>query len=848
MYKFRFEVKNNDIWEALDVSPIYDDNAKLSVKRESGEMFCRYDFDGSFTFMNEDYYKFISSGIFTVRFDDASLQSTYGGNYSGGKYEGHAVIKKEDNADILFAIGEDGYYELYNVINGLLVRVVEDTSIYIKKRSMSEIENGTTVFSLEDGEGRQPVEIGSMSVVARRTTFSAEYRMVISYDENNVSTDILECYFSMADMDFDNDNKIAKLKLKGKDKYEDFLNKYDTEYDLVQLAPDRSSVEMYKRAFLQIYVRGDSKISHILGNFEYEVNAVNNAEDKTREELETIGFVWLKAQSSINLSVNGVWNPSYGDIWGEYLQYGGTYVSPTGKYFLYENVNLQRYEVWNRQEQEPTGFYFSNIGQYETVYNEGRPSFEYGVSETIEKDIMGRIITDSESDYTSTINSNDIWDNNLNYRFYKELADRQLDNISDRVIISSGVTSTPNKWMRNDQGLYFVQPSPMTATERVIAIGWNQWGGCSYWFRNDVSVTEDFNAYDVKWTLKDAYRIQDAINSLLGKISDGITLESDFLYNIGLGGYSNPILGGGEEMWLYITPVTNIKKTYYEQAAQKGKITLKQILDMLKYCFQCYWFLQYNDGEWKLRIEHIDWFRNGGSYEEKIIEKDLSTEKVVLSRKPWITDQRKCSFDLSEIKSRISFEWGDKSSELFNGRALQSESAIAKGTSEEKFTVANFVADIDIIESSPESISDDLYAVIGADDKGVVKMDKIGYYDGSGALSQSHPQFMPQNSFLPFYFTEQKFWNYNVNVPNEGRVVMVNDENDEKLPIKIDSYKPIVSEKVTIPFPIKKPDLCKELFVTDSSFSQGLGGNIESITTDIFTQVSEIELSFTFEL
>jgi hypothetical protein len=33
---------------------------------------------------------------------------------------------------------------------------------------------------------------------------------------------------------------------------------------------------------------------------------------------------------------------------------------------------------------------------------------------------------------------------------------------------------------------------------------------------------------------------------------------------------------------LYITPITNVKKTKYDQPAQRGDMTLKQIFDMLE--------------------------------------------------------------------------------------------------------------------------------------------------------------------------------------------------------------------------------------------------------------------------
>ena len=82
MYKFRIEEKVLErvqsgsfewVWEAIKVSPIYDDSAKLTATREQNEMFCRYDFDADFTFTGDDYDKFVANGEYRVSFSSEKM-------------------------------------------------------------------------------------------------------------------------------------------------------------------------------------------------------------------------------------------------------------------------------------------------------------------------------------------------------------------------------------------------------------------------------------------------------------------------------------------------------------------------------------------------------------------------------------------------------------------------------------------------------------------------------------------------------------------------------------------------------------------------------------------------------
>ena len=62
MYSFNFERYDAGWWEA-QVTPIFGDDNKVTIKREEGERYCRYGFSGEFTFVKGDYQYFINYGI-----------------------------------------------------------------------------------------------------------------------------------------------------------------------------------------------------------------------------------------------------------------------------------------------------------------------------------------------------------------------------------------------------------------------------------------------------------------------------------------------------------------------------------------------------------------------------------------------------------------------------------------------------------------------------------------------------------------------------------------------------------------------------------------------------------------
>ena len=65
---------------------------------------------------------------------------------------------------------------------------------------------------------------------------------------------------------------------------------------------------------------------------------------------------------------------------------------------------------------------------------------------------------------------------------------------------------------------------------------------------------------------------------------------------------------------------------------------------MLRDCFRCYWFI---DSGGAFRIEHVDYFRNGGSYNpaNHVISYDITNQIYARNGKRLVFNANKYSFD-----------------------------------------------------------------------------------------------------------------------------------------------------------------------------------------------------------
>lgn len=497
---------------------------------------------------------------------------------------------------------------------------------------------------------------GSSGVVP---TTRVDNSMSISIGEEE--TLLVTAKFTKMDCTFNYDDKICEVKATSVDAYEKLLGGIDNEYDLVALAPERNSVTLTKRGVLQVYRLGDTKVTNIIGNMSYEVDTAVDVEELTPTSLvNTYHFARVEEDHYIvrayfdaslgTLSEASGYYEGYPTSQGLRISKAGTpwyFVNLTGTttfvlcyndyYFTYQDPTLGN--VLLGTGPDPRAPQLISFFPFDTDFHRLSNTPYNGMA--FEQELINtfaRVLTDLASvggQTTFEIPATDIVATNLNYgRVYPYQLSKDLMIRTDETQVE------PTRWGVNGEGRYFVQPTSDDTTDNIIPIGWNTWIPFSVWLKSTVSMATTIDRANAKWELRDAYPLHSVIQTLLNQIDPTITFGSTSDYSKFL--YGNAIdeltirqynLPYYTRQNFFITPVTNVKRTYYNQAARKGNITLKQVLDMLRNTMQLYWFV---DSQKRLRIEHITWFRNGGTYltsPQPIV--DLTSEVSPMWMKRW---------------------------------------------------------------------------------------------------------------------------------------------------------------------------------------------------------------------
>ena len=580
--------------------------------------------------------------------------------------------------------------------------------------------------------------------------------------------------FIRTDCEFNLDDKICSVKLTTKDIYEKILNGYDNKYNLVKLAPQRESVTMTKRAILQFYVRGENVVTNVVGGVHYEQSCKEVYDGKKLKDIYHFGGYLPLSYIDIKKIID-VTAPA--DILGRYF-IDTSIVS--GRSIIYINGNNSRYRIqitylgteWrlilidSTPDKALAGASIPSmqIGSQDITFEKAGSSGGNYASGTFNSDgdLYCRVLLPKSFDnsYERSMND-DITDYDSNYPYVGSVS---LDRFSPKMKMVVNKSTTPTEWGIDSEGKYFVYPTlnadQQTNGTSPIPIGQSHWERMSSWLLSDDDVNNLVDDFDDTFVLKDSYPIWSAIAVLLNEIDDTITFEgtqdySMFLYlsgtNLHIYSYDFP----SHRNALHITPISNIKKTFYEQAAQKGEISLKQILDMLRKVYNCYWFI---DSDKRLRIEHIVYFKNGNSYdvENPTPSIDVTTKKNLPTGESWGFAQNTVEYETDKCPARYEFKWGDKCTYPFVGEPVDVKDIYLDASRKESVGIENFLADIDYIVSNPSGVSDDLFAVFEVN-KLTKKVDILDV-----RLNDASPKYKVQNPYLSMIVAERFYYPFDL--------------------------------------------------------------------------------------
>ena len=603
-----------------------------------------------------------------------------------------------------------------------------------------------------------------------RQSFDNEFLYCIEKSDDGGRTwfQYFQGKFMKTDCTFTDYDKKVVVQPDAIDDYNDVLAGLEKEYNLITLAPTIQRITINKRPLIQIYVPGDSAVSCFLGGTNWEQDA--NATTDQNALVQTYHFALCNILKEIQITSNG--SPAViSRLYTGRMATGASADVFEGK--LYPELNVNYYICISQQRINgglPFGIAVVEIRKqsddtvmfrYQKATTSPFDTLEFdltavegsGATGTMHADmksynIYARYLCDVEKiDDLNTypLPADDIVDNNRNYR-------RAIGYAIDVAFISNNFSDTPTEWGLADNGKYFAPPYSIYG-QTFYPIARSTWRYASLWFgfylMDWILEEKARKAY----TLRDAFPVASCISVLLNQIAPGITHAATAEYSQFLYSGNNPI--SGLNFRLLVSQKTDIINGEYQQPAQKAPTTLQQFTNMLRDCFKCYWFIE--DG--KFKIEHIQYFRNGGSYSGgAILSHDLTKELNSRNGKPWAFNTSEYSFDKVDLPERYQFEWMDDVTAAFEGLPIQVISKYVTPGKVEEINISNFTSDIDMMLLNPGNMSSDGFALFAA----VPPTSGSQWILPFTRQTINGVEYFLQNGYLAFINLQSPYWLYDL--------------------------------------------------------------------------------------
>ena len=563
-----------------------------------------------------------------------------------------------------------------------------------------------------------------------------------SFDGGKTWKNFVKGKFMKTDCTWNVDNKSCEVSTDIYDQYNDVMNGYEKEYDVIKLAPEMKRLSIVKRPLIQVYLPGDDVVTCFMSGVYWEQDVVESTEDT--DKLTNTYYFGLASQ--IRIVTIDATDTNVPEIAGRYVGKGNRYDKETGDFYIQydgshattfppnENNYKAAFVIYRTSNNE--ALYYSNnritdevIQKDDTFTREPATSYTGTPTASVTKyDVYMRWLVEKDSVFgvdTKPIPAEDILDDNRNYRHVVRYT-------SDYFELSFNSSTEPTEYGLNDDNEYYAPPTDVSGLRRYYPISKSNWAEASIWLKmgaaGDPYESEGYSP----WTLKDTYTLNSVIQVLLNQFSDirheGTEEYSQFFYS-----GQNPV--SKDEFTILLTPKSNLLHGNYSQAAQKAKTTLKNIMDALKNMFQCYWFIE--DG--KFKIEHISYFKNGGTYSGTVlgIGADLTNLENVRNNKKWGYLTSNYEFDKSEMPARYQFSWMDDVTSVFEGEPIEIRSKFVTEDNIEDVSVSNITTDVDYMLLNPSAISEDGFAMFAAVYNELLEyvattFAKDGYYNAEG--------------------------------------------------------------------------------------------------------------------
>ena len=642
-----------------------------------------------------------------------------------------------------------------------------------------------------------------------------------SLDNGKSWSELLQGKFMKTDCTWDIDNKKVEVQPDTYDDYNSVLDGLDKEYNLIKLCPEMERIHLDRRPLIQLYIPGQSVVSCFVGGTYWEQDVTEEVDDTDRLA-NTYHFARASVLREVVVTAN---NASIPGVAGVYSGESNQWTKNDGLYYIrFEGagsslgIEVNQYRIYRTLDGE--ALYYAVQITSETAIDGNLtflPISDSGATgnptATVHKyDVWTRLLTDRDSinsQATMDIPATDIVADNRNYRKCKPYT-------KDVAVITHRRSTEPTEYGLTNDGDYYTTP---LGTAKYYPIGRSAWQEASIWF--------DYSTYDYMdelsarqdWILKDAYELSSVISVLLAQFSDitheATTEYSQFLYSRG-----QPI--GDDNFRLFLTQKSNLMHGNYDQPAQKAETTLGTILNALRDIFKCYWYIE--DG--KLKIEHILWFMNGGTYTNNpVISMDLTQIENVTNGKKWGYLTSNYEYDKVDMSEQYQFAWMDDVTEAFEGYPIVIRSKYVTSGKIEDINISSITTDVDYIMLNPSAISEDGFVLMAA------QTTESYYYLPYRTFEIDGASLQAQNGFLTWIYLHENFWRYDL----PAKKVTINNKD-----ITLTNVSRKKKQKVK--FPTLEELDTKKLIKTYIG-----NGQIEKITVNLSSRMNEVTLKYDTE-
>lgn len=569
---------------------------------------------------------------------------------------------------------------------------------------------------------------------------------IINVSASGRETTYFEGKFTKIDCKFDYSRKKCEIKVEATDQYDNVLNKYSNTYDLLKLEtpPAITSINMYKRPIVQVYIKGSSTISNFLSNTYWE-NEVSSVVDNENDLINKYHFNRVRRYNEIILNAAGV-NETFAGADGVYESENYKMIFdveyPIGSSYPYISnpiANIRNIDESRRANIDNNELLTENVYSL-TIYNKSTGKDVGGIATrffdsepkgtelyigadslsgvingnvfnnvpVILDTVFERLLCDIPSATTGAtifeVPYDDFVGDNSNYKYCAAAN-------CGTIHVSINTQDEPTVFGINDYGKYFTNKfiSVTAAQGRPMPVCRNFWGNASVWYiKNSMYETLIDQVYRKLFTVRDTYNIADVIKALLKEIDPTLKHEATEEYSRFL--YSTKVpLPNMQKFYVFLSQKSNILKGEYDQPAQKAEISFESLMNMLRDCFKCYWFIE--DG--KFKIEHIRYFLLGRSYTSTpTTSYDLTTKTDEFNKKQVLYAQSEISYDKSELSARYEFSWADESTESFSGQNINVNSVYVQKDKTEDISISDFSSDVDYMLLNPSNFSEDGFALL----------------------------------------------------------------------------------------------------------------------------------------